>query len=272
VRFVCGDPVVQNRRVTAPEELGPPPLPEEAAELFAADPDRFVAERDALAKKLHGSGAPEKARLIKRLRKPTLAVWATNQAARHRPDLAKQLLDAGQTMASARSSAQLRKASAERQTAIRSLVNEAVERLEQGGHSAAGSVADKITQMLLALSSDDLAGSAFAKGMLERELDPELDFGFAVSAAGQDDDAEASSAIKDARSKAEERERRASELKAEVAELERQARSAQDRLELARMEAERAAKQLDSARRRLANAQTQSEDARTALVQLEEGP
>jgi chromosome segregation ATPase len=125
----------------------------------------------------------------------------------------------------------------------------------------------------LALSSDDPAGSAFAKGMLERELEPELDFGFAAPAAGQDEDAEAYSAITDARSKADELERRASELKAEVADLERQARSAQDRLELARMEAERAAKQLDSARRRLANAQTQSEDARAALGQIEQaGP
>ena len=251
----------------APAEESEAQLPPgEAAELFAADPDQFVALRDALAKELQAKGDKEKARLIKRLRKPTLAVWAANRAARQRPDLVEQLLDAGRIMASARSSAVLREASGKRQSAISSLVRQAQDTLEKDGHSAA-TIGDKLTPTLLALSSDEVAASAFARGMLERELEPEFDFGFSIPLA--DTDEEVSSALKDARSKAEELEQRTKALEAEVADLQRQARSARDRLELAQMEAERAAKLLSAAEARLSKAKARSDEARAAVKELD---
>jgi hypothetical protein len=259
-------PLVQNRDMGRTEDSEGQLPPEEAAELFAAEPEQFVTLRDALAKELQAQGDNEKARSIKRLRKPTLAVWAANRAARQRPDLVEQLLDAGRTMASARSSAVLREASGKRQAAISSLVKAAEDALQKEGHSAA-TIGDKLTQTLLALSSDEAAASAFTHGMLERELEPELDFGFSMPPGHKDE--EVSSAVKDARSKAEELEQRTRELEAEVADLQRLARSARDRLELARMEAERAAKQLDAAEARLSKAKARSDEARAAVKELE---
>jgi len=238
-------------------------LPDEASELFAADPDRFVALRDRLAKELEGGGRSDDARAVKALRKPTLATWATNQSARRKPSLVKRLLDAGQTMKAAGSSAQLRAASAERQGVIRLLVNEASDALKERGHPAAGPITDKITRTLLAISSGS-EEDQFARGMLERELEPDMDFGFTVLPGGGEDDVRAD-AIEDARSKAEQLKGRARELEDEVVELERAARAAEDRVQLAQMEAERAAKQLETARARLAKAQTEASAAADKL-------
>jgi hypothetical protein len=231
--------------------------------LFAADPDKFVALRDRLAKELEGGGRSDDARDVKALRKPTLATWATNQSALRKPDLVKRLLDAGRTMKVAGSSAQLRAASAERQGVIRLLVNEASDALKEGGHPAAGPITDKITTTLLAISSGS-EEDQFARGMLERELEPDMDFGFTALPGGGEDDVRAD-AIEDARSKAEQLKSRARELEDEVVELERAARAAEDRVQLAQMEAQRAAKQLETARARLAKAQTEASAAADKL-------
>jgi hypothetical protein len=244
-------------------------LPDEASELFAAAPDNFVALRDSLAKELDHEGRKDDARAVKALRKPTLATWATNQVARRKPDLVKKLLEAGQTMKAAGSRAELRAASGERQGLIRSLVNEASDALREGGHPAAGPITDKITRTLLAISSGDSAEDEFARGMLERELEPDLDFGFTAPPAGAEDDGRAGE-IEDARSKADQLERRAREMEAEVAEWGRKARSAEDQVQLAKMESERAAKQLETARGRLAKAQHEATEARAATAKLKE--
>jgi outer membrane murein-binding lipoprotein Lpp len=240
-------------------------LPDEASELFAADPDKFVGLRDSLAKELEGKGRAEDGRAVRALRKPTLATWATNQSARRKPDLVKRLLDTGRTMKAAGSSAELRSASSERQGLIRMLVNEASAALKGGGHPAAGPIADKITRTLLAISSGDSAEEEFARGMLQRELEPDLDFGFVAppSTGGEDDGG--AGPVDEARSKVDRLERQAKELQAEVSELERQARAAEDRVQLAQMEAERAAKLAEKARGRLAKAQREASAAANKL-------
>jgi outer membrane murein-binding lipoprotein Lpp len=244
-------------------------LPDEASELFAAAPDRFVALRDSLAKELDREGRTDDARAVKALRKPTLATWALNQSALRKPDLVERLQDAGRTMSAAGSSIELRAASGERQALIRLLVNEATAALKEGGHPAAGPITDKITRTLLAISSGS-EEDQFARGMLERELEPDLDFGFVapLSAGGEDDGG--AGPVDEARSKVDRLERQAKELEAEVSELERQARAAEDRVQLAQMEAERAAKLAEKARGRLAKQQGEAEEARAAMTRLKE--
>ena len=57
----------------------------EAERLLAAAPDRFVAERKALAKKLRDEGRGEEAAAVEALRKPSAVVLAVNRSARDRP-------------------------------------------------------------------------------------------------------------------------------------------------------------------------------------------
>src|SRR2546422_9429110 len=55
--------------------------------LYAAPPDRFTAERDALAKSLKATDKAAAA-AVKALRRPTVTAWALNQVARdHAADL-----------------------------------------------------------------------------------------------------------------------------------------------------------------------------------------
>ncbi|MEA2589487.1 MAG: hypothetical protein QOH66_2414, partial [Actinomycetota bacterium] len=50
--------------------------------LYAAPPDRFTAERDALAKSLKTSDKAAAA-AVKALRRPPVTAWALNQVARN---------------------------------------------------------------------------------------------------------------------------------------------------------------------------------------------
>jgi hypothetical protein len=70
------------------------PVPEAAHALFSLDPKDFVTARDLLAKQLQKEGNKEEAKVIKGLRRPSVPVWALNQAARERPDEIRGLIAA----------------------------------------------------------------------------------------------------------------------------------------------------------------------------------
>jgi len=62
--------------------------------LFSVRPDEFVAERNAIAKKLKAAGRRADAATVEKLPRPTLSVWAVNQIARQEPGLVRRLADA----------------------------------------------------------------------------------------------------------------------------------------------------------------------------------
>jgi hypothetical protein len=64
--------------------------------LFEVEPGEFVRERNALADRLKKEGRADEAAEVRRLRKPSAAVWALNQLARRRPDDVAALIDAGE--------------------------------------------------------------------------------------------------------------------------------------------------------------------------------
>lgn len=66
--------------------------------LYEAAPEAFVALRDALAAELRRAGRREEAARVGSLRRPTLAAWALNRAARERPDLVDALVEAGRQL------------------------------------------------------------------------------------------------------------------------------------------------------------------------------
>jgi hypothetical protein len=58
-------------------------------ELYGLPLDRFIPERDALAKELRATGDREAAELVKAQRKPVVATWALNRLAREAKGIAE---------------------------------------------------------------------------------------------------------------------------------------------------------------------------------------
>src|ERR687892_1416203 len=77
-KMLCG--TRGNRRTSVADELD-----QQIDSLFGMPLDRFIPERDALAKQLRTTGEREDADRVKGLRKPTVPAWALNQLARQDP-------------------------------------------------------------------------------------------------------------------------------------------------------------------------------------------
>src|SRR6266498_1094600 len=106
--------------------------------LYGLPPEQFVAARDELARALRGAGERQAAARVAGLRRPTVAAWAVNQAARRRPELVTDLIEAGERLRQAQRRAlsglrggALRTAGAERRVAIERLLAEAADVLEE---------------------------------------------------------------------------------------------------------------------------------------------
>ena len=109
-------------------------LPDEAAEVFRADPDGFVAARNDLAARLAAEDRTDEAAAVKALRKPTVAVWALNQLHNRDAEGVTALLDAGAELRAAQQAAlssskggaeRLRTATVTRRAAVARLVESA---------------------------------------------------------------------------------------------------------------------------------------------------
>ncbi|MDP9184758.1 MAG: hypothetical protein M3O29_03700, partial [Actinomycetota bacterium] len=160
------------------------PPPPQAAELFRIEPERFVAERDALAKRLRAEGREDDAKAVKALRKPTAVVWALNQLAAREPDGLTALFDSGRALRSAQQAAltgsggdDLVTASGARRAAVSSLTAAAMEILEDVGHRGA-SQADALASALEVASIDPDAGAQLGAGTLEKAPAAAVDLGF----------------------------------------------------------------------------------------------
>src|SRR5919201_6293703 len=69
-------------------------LEQELDELYGLPLDEFTAARNELSKRLKREG-DERAEDVRRLAKPTVAVWTINQLARREPLAVRRLLAAG---------------------------------------------------------------------------------------------------------------------------------------------------------------------------------
>jgi hypothetical protein len=151
--------------------------------LFELPPERFVAARDELARQLRKDGDAAAAKRVAGLRRPTVAAWAVNQAARRRPELVTDLMEAGERLRQAQRRALsglrgggLRTAGAERRVAIDRLIAEASSVLEESGRSPEPH-RDAIATTLQAASVDEHAAAAVRAGTLDRELAAPTGFG-----------------------------------------------------------------------------------------------
>jgi hypothetical protein len=247
-------------------------LAEVADRLFEASLAEFVKARDQLAKELESKGSAEEARSIRSLRKPTVAVWALNQAARRHPDKVERLLDTFRRMQKPGSAADFREASSERHAAVKALVDSTAEILEGAGHPAGGPVIEKVTRTLLAAATDEQAQHALAHGRLERELEPSQ-FGFGmppppadkIKARPDKDDRE----LVRARKRAEQLRAEVADLVASARELEVAARDAELKLDLARQAAERTRERAERASGRAARKRHELDEALAQVAELE---
>src|SRR3954464_5375511 len=122
--------------------------PDEADALYGLPLEEFVAQRDALAKRLRGEGRREEAAAVKELAKPSVAAWGVNQAVRARAREARELWAAGDALAAAQAAllegrgdaGALREAARAEQDARRPLV-EAARGLLTGRGGCAGDAA-----------------------------------------------------------------------------------------------------------------------------------
>src|SRR6266540_3158894 len=134
--------------------------------LFGLAPEEFVAARDELARRLRKDGDGAAAKRVAGLRRPTVAAWAVNRAARRRPELVTDLIEAGERLRQAQRRAlsglrggALRTAGAERRVAIERLLAEAADVLEESGRSPEAH-RDAIAATLQAASVDETAEEA----------------------------------------------------------------------------------------------------------------
>ncbi|HEY4607430.1 MAG TPA: hypothetical protein VIH55_07245, partial [Acidimicrobiia bacterium] len=65
----------------------------ELADVYAVPLAKFIAARDQLRSRLRSEGRDEEAKQVGALRKPSVAVWALNRAARLHPEHVERLLD-----------------------------------------------------------------------------------------------------------------------------------------------------------------------------------
>lgn len=136
--------------------------------LYGLPLERFVPERDALAKALRAEGEREAADAVRKLVKPTRAAWALNTAVREHPgetralsEAARVLSDVQRELLAGGDPAALREASERARAAIEALVAVAPE--------SGGSTRDKVRATLNAALVDPAVLAEVTSGRLLRE-------------------------------------------------------------------------------------------------------
>jgi hypothetical protein len=150
-----------------------------ADDLYGLPLDRFVTERDRLAKALRAEGRREDATAVAALRKPSVAAWAVNQLVRTQRSDIDDLFGAGQALREAQSALlaggrgtghDLRDAMQQERAAAEKLVGAARGLLSSEGHELSPAVVERVADTLHAAALSDEAREAISEGRLEREL------------------------------------------------------------------------------------------------------
>ncbi len=151
--------------------------------LYGADPDGFVAARQALVKRLKAEGDKAGAAEVAGRRRPTAAAWAVNQLARRHPDEVAGLVERGADLRRAHERLlaggrddDTAAAGRRRRVAISDLADRAVAILTESG-LAGDAHRDGIVATLDAASLDPDVAADVVAGRLSKELDPPSGFG-----------------------------------------------------------------------------------------------
>lgn len=242
-----------------------------ARALYTAPPARFVAERDALARRLRATGDRDAAREVGSWRRPTVAAWWVNLLAWERPAELAELLDLATALreaTAAMSGAQLRELSAQRHRVIQAMVEAAVGMARKAGARPSEEVRRQVEQTLAAAMADDKAAAQVRSGRLTTPLE-HVGFGPVTAPPRGPAAAPASSHGRRAPT-AGAGGRRRSALEDELARAWQAAREAADARDTAQAEAARARADSDEAQRRVGAAGERVATLRKALTEAEE--
>jgi hypothetical protein len=150
----------------------------DADQLYGLPLERFVPERNALARSLRAAGQREEAANIARLRKPSVAAWAVNQLIRTQGRAVGDLLDAGDGLRQAHADVvsgsgdgrALRGAVERERATVDELIAAARGLLSTDGHDLSAAIIDRVADTLHAAALDPDARDEVRDGRLEREL------------------------------------------------------------------------------------------------------
>jgi hypothetical protein len=224
---------------------------EEVANLYGLPLEDFIAERDALAKRLRGEGSREDAERVRKLKKPSRSAWAINQGVRADSKAAQRLIEAAEHLEGAqrkalsgKASAPLRDAMAAQQHAIEGMVDAV--RTGVGSQRLSTAAVDRARETLRATAGDRELQAELAAGRITRDREA-VGFGGPAPPA----------VSRPARPKRTAADAEAGRRK----EAERKVKRATRSLDVAAKRVTEARKRLDRAQRALDAAQAQHDDA-----------
>ena len=162
----------------APSGRDPSAAGADEGELYGVARDRFVAERNALARALRADGRREDAQRVAKLGKPTLAVWTVNQLARRDAGAIDELFAAGdqlgdaqrELLAGAGDRETLRAAGQRERAAVDALVTAARAVIGAAGDPASPAALGRIADTLHAAALEPEVQPLVRNGRLDREL------------------------------------------------------------------------------------------------------
>lgn len=155
-------------------------------DLYAAEPEEFVAARNALAKQLKAAGDKDTAAEVARLRRPPVSAWALNQVARSRPDEIEALMTAAADLAGALADpagADLRAIQRAFRSAIEAVVRTTLDVVSSSGRNPSPGLQQAIQATLQAAAVDDGIALALRSGVLAED-EPAPGFLFVESDEG----------------------------------------------------------------------------------------
>jgi hypothetical protein len=162
----------------APSGRDPSAAVVDEGELYGVARDRFVAERNALARALRAEGRREDAQRVAKLGKPTLAVWTVNQLARRDAGAIDELFAAGEQLGDAQRELlagdgdreTLRAAGQRERAAVDALVTAAPAVIGAAGDPASPAALGRIADTLHAAALEPEVQPLVRNGRLDREL------------------------------------------------------------------------------------------------------
>lgn len=153
------------------------PVAEDLERLYLQPPERFTAERDALAKRLREEGDRAGSDEVKGLKKPSLAAWLVNQLGLREEGEVEKLLAAGERLRKAEDAMlrgkgdgdELRAAAAEERDAVERLLDAARKIAANDDRKLNQATLDRVGETLQAAGADEELAETVRAGRLTQE-------------------------------------------------------------------------------------------------------
>ncbi|MFE2267110.1 hypothetical protein [Streptomyces griseosporeus] len=147
--------------------------------MYGAPPSAFVTRRAELALAAKTDGRADDARRIRAARRPTLAAWTANLLLRAEPEESRRFLELGRALREAYRSLDataIGELSEQRRRIVAALTRQAVQHARDAGQRLSDSVRQDVESTLRAVLADAQAADQWATGRLEGALTPPSDF------------------------------------------------------------------------------------------------